>query len=303
MRSLAFYATVAAAIGAAALAMVAFWPTIALWSAGAQRTLQNELAGAVRAVRAGDASAFWALIGASALYGFVHAVGPGHGKLLIGGAAIASRRTAWRLAGLGMAASLTQALSAVVIAYGGLGLLALGGRWAIGTAEGVLAPLSYAAIGLVGVWIALRGVRAALRLRSGDGHAHDHHCGPDCRHAPSPAEVERVESWRDAAALIASIGVRPCSGALIVLVIAWRSQIYLTGVASAVAMAVGAGAVVGGVALAAVGVREAGALRDADPRSRLVFAGVQIAAGVIVALLSAALLSGSLQTPASSGLA
>lgn len=211
--------------------------------------MQDELAAGVRAARAGDLSAMAAVIGASLAYGVAHAVGPGHGKILIAGAAVASDRTAARMAGLGLAASAMQGVTAILLVYGGLGLFALVGRSAVGLAEETLAPLSYALMALVGLWIMLRGWRAWPRIAPADDHARDqdHVCGPGCRHAPSAAEAAAVEGWRDAAALILSIGARPCSGALILLVIAWRFELYALGAAGAMAMALGTGSVVAGV--------------------------------------------------------
>lgn len=295
------------------LALLHWWPALTVWADAQQRSLQQTLARGVRAARAGEPWAVWTLIGASALYGLAHAVGPGHGKMLIGGAALASRRTAWRMAGIGLLASLTQAATAIALIYGGLSLFALSGRWAIGVTEQVLAPMSFAAVALVGLWIAWRGARALwrtaapLQIQGGHDHAHDHahrheHDHACCAHGPSAAQVERVEGWRDALALIGSIGFRPCSGALIVLVIAWRMKLYAVGAASAVAMGLGTGIVVAGVALAATAMRDAGKLREAGGGAEQVFAGVQIAAGLAVAVLSAALLSGALTAPPPQGI-
>ncbi|MEO9514500.1 MAG: hypothetical protein ABJG55_02045 [Paracoccaceae bacterium] len=58
---------------------------IANWPVGAQRDFQNQMAGAIRALKSSDIFAYFTLLGATAAYGFVHALGPGHGKYLIGG--------------------------------------------------------------------------------------------------------------------------------------------------------------------------------------------------------------------------
>ena len=55
-----------------------------------QRTFQNAMAGALRGIQAGNPQAVWTLCSATAAYGFFHALGPGHGKVLIGGASLAS---------------------------------------------------------------------------------------------------------------------------------------------------------------------------------------------------------------------
>ena len=72
------------AAGAAMWAIVP-WVDIQHWAAGEQRTFQNAMARALRGIQAGDPLAVWTLCGATAAYGFFHALGPGHGKVLIGG--------------------------------------------------------------------------------------------------------------------------------------------------------------------------------------------------------------------------
>lgn len=303
------------------LALVFYWPEVTAWAAAQQKTLQSELARAVNAVRGGDAGAIAALLGASLFYGLAHAVGPGHGKVLITGAALASRRAAWRMAGIGFSASLAQAMSAILIVYGGLGLLSASGGWTIDAAEGLLAPISFAAMALIGLWIAVRGARLLKRLSDGAAHgahdhthdphhhahahghdhAHGHGCHAGCRHGPTVEEAERIESWRDVVALIASIGVRPCSGALIVLVIAWRFELYVVGALSAVAMAVGTGAIVAGAALIASSFRDVGGLRGDETRDLKRFGWAQIVAGGAIAALSVAMAAGALSVGSPAG--
>jgi len=319
-----------------------FGPELIQWAKAQQQATQRELAGSIQAIRRGtDPWALWALLGGCFVYGVVHAIGPGHGKVLIGGAAFASRRTAWRMAGIGFLASLAQAVTAIVLVYAGLGVLALSSGAIIGTTERLLVPISFAAMVGIGIWIAWRGVRmvrhAAATERGAhhhhghtcsghhhdDGahdqdhdhghqhhhdHSHSHHahsseCAAGCKHMPTAEEVDRIGSWRDVLALIVAIGIRPCSGALIVLVIAWRFGLYGTGAASAFAMAVGTGIVVATVAIAATALRQmdlggngSGAL------STSVAGGIQAIAGLLIALLCAVLLAGSLATPASTGL-
>lgn len=299
-----------AALAVMALALGAilwFWPEISAWATARQREAQTLLAQSLQAVRAGDAAAIWTLIGACGLYGLVHAVGPGHGKVLISGAALASRRAAWRMAGIGFAASLTQAATAILLIYGALGLFSATTGWATGMAEQWLAPLSFLAIAVVGLWIVRRGVRTLRRLSASDderAHAHDHpgECHAGCRHAPTAEEVTRAETWWDVAALIGSIGARPCSGALIVLAIAWQFELYALGIAGAVAMAAGTGIVVAGSALAATMVRDAGGLRADRPDRIRLFAAVQIAAGLLIAAASLSMIGSGLGGPAPGGL-
>jgi ABC-type nickel/cobalt efflux system permease component RcnA len=85
-----------------------------------QRDLQAGLARAARALNAGQPAALWSLVGLSAVYGLAHAAGPGHGKALLGAAAVAGVERPGPLAALAVAAALAQALTAVLVVYGGL---------------------------------------------------------------------------------------------------------------------------------------------------------------------------------------
>ena len=266
-----------------------------LWVAETQRAAQNAMAAALRALRAGEPGAVWSLWALCFTYGFVHAAGPGHGKLVIGGVGAATRVRAGRLAGLSVAASLAQAATAVVLVYAGVLILGWGRERLAATADEIMAPLSYALIAGVGLWLLLRGLR---RFRRAPAAAHDHAHGPDghcatCGHAhgPTPAEAEAVTGWRDAAALIAAIAIRPCTGALFVLILCWRFGIDAVGIAAAFAMGLGTAAFTVLVALAAVTLRESALAQAASGSGAArLGAAIEIAVGGLVLALAAQVL-------------
>lgn len=289
MRALIF---VVLSLIAGAILLVLFGDLLVAWANAQQKSLQSELARALLAVRGGDVVAVATVVGVCGLYGVIHAIGPGHGKLLIGGAALASRRTAYRMAGLGLAASMAQGATAIVLVYGGLGVFSVASRSIVGVSEGWLTATSYLAIAAVGGWILWRGARLAASLMQApaDARVAAHGgCASGCRHAPTAQEAEEANDWRQALALIASIGVRPCSGALIVLALSWRFDTLAVGLASVIAMAFGTGLVVAAVALAAVRLREAGGLTEASPLGRWGFAAVQLGVGTAIVVISVSL--------------
>ncbi|MFA4913852.1 MAG: nickel/cobalt transporter, partial [Burkholderiaceae bacterium] len=83
-------------------------------------------------------------------------------------------------------------------------------------------------------------------------HSHDHDecCGH--AHVPPPETMAGALSLRRAWVAILAIGLRPCSGALIVLVFALAQDFYFAGVASALAMGVGTGLTVAMLAVLSV---------------------------------------------------
>lgn len=215
------------------------WGEIQQWAASEQRNFQNVMAGALRGIQAGDPLAIWTLCSATAAYGFFHALGPGHGKVLIGGAALASGATLRRLSVLTVLSSLAQAASAILLVGGLVFLLRMRSGDLATLTEAWLAPASYAAIAAIGAVLVFRGGRTWNRLGQSKNHA-----GSCCGHAhgPSVDEVNTLNSTRDAAALVASIALRPCTGALFVLVIAARFDAFAVGCLAVITMGLGTAA-------------------------------------------------------------
>jgi nickel/cobalt transporter (NicO) family protein len=303
---------------AAALALV--WALGGLemlgrWAAEVQRALQAPLAGAVRAVKAGEPAAWAGLLSVCFLYGLAHAAGPGHGKFLIGGYGVARRVRLVPLAGVALASSLAQAGVAVALVYAGV--LALG--WTrermVGMAEGALAMASWAAIAAIGLWLVWRGGRGVWRgvqagAAQGGAHEHHHHHdhgrdhdhhhdhhhdhGPDCgcghAHGPTVEEVARLTGWRDTAALIASVAVRPCSGALFLLILTFQLGIGAAGVAGAFAMGLGVAVVTICVAVLAVWSREGALAGLGEARIWRLMPVLELAAGAVIAALALGML-------------
>ncbi|WP_217572324.1 nickel/cobalt transporter [Mesorhizobium sp. GbtcB19] len=91
------------------------------------------------------------------------------------------------------------------------------------------------------------------------GHAHhDHGPGEVCEtcghsHAPDPAMLsgDRFD-WRTAWSAVAAVGIRPCSGALIVLSFALLNGLWLGGLLSVLAMSIGTAITVSALATIAV---------------------------------------------------
>ena len=261
-----------------------------------QREVQSALAGAVRAIRAGQPGALAGLLGVCFSYGVLHAAGPGHGKVLIGGYGIGRRVPVLALSGIALTASLAQAALAVAVVYAGVAVLGWTRGQMEGVAEDVMAPVGSAAIAGVGLWLVwrgLRGIRAAAVVQAHNGH-HDHHHDADCgcghAHGPTLAEVDKLTNWRDTTALIAGIALRPCSGALFLLILTWQMGIGTAGIAGTFAMGFGTALVTIGVALMAVWARE-GALASL-PGSRIARAlpWFEVLAGAVVALVALSLL-------------
>jgi ABC-type nickel/cobalt efflux system permease component RcnA len=267
----------------------------------------------VRAIKGGQPGAIFGLLSVCFAYGFLHAAGPGHGKLVIGGYGMARRVPFGRLAGVALASSLAQAAVAVGLVYAVVALLGLGRSQAEGLAEEVMAPLGTLMVAGVGLWLVWRGV-AGLRAQgaqSSGSHHHHHHAHEDhhdhaphsqgavcdtCGHAHGPTvdEVQHLTGWRDTLALVAGIAMRPCSGALFLLILTWQLGIASAGIIGTFAMGLGTAMVTIGVAAMAVWARE-GALASLPGQGAARFLPwFEIIAGLVVAVAALSLLTTAL---------
>lgn len=282
-------ATAEAALESSALAN----PTA--WLFAQQRALHRELTQALRLLGDGATldSGLW-LILASFVYGVFHAAGPGHGKAVLGAYLLTQKTKLRRGVALGVAASFCQGLSAIVIVYG---LIWLAGWRAADTSAAVSwsERTSYLLLAAMGGYLALRGARGlagALRTPGAHHHHHDHGCDCGCAHAPSAGQIAAATDLKASVGLVLSIGLRPCSGAVLVLIFAYATQIAWAGMLAVVAMSAGTALAVALLALLAVKARDwAGTLSAGHQRGASVAAGlVGLCGGALIALLGVSLM-------------
>ncbi|WP_413727854.1 nickel/cobalt transporter [Sodalis sp. RH19] len=239
------------------------WANIMTLSIEWQRQLHQQLAQLMQQVQRDPGRYGGALLLFSLTYGILHAVGPGHGKVVI--TTYLSTHPARLKLSLTMtlAASLLQ--GAMAIALVTLVLVAL--RLSSGVlhlSEAWLERAGYLLMILAGVMLcrraglrlwrtlsrryATRGRALPLAyyprltyLPSGGGGPGDHHHHGGCchRHLPGDEELVSAEGWRTRLAVVLAMGVRPCSGAVMVLLFAKVLGVYLWGVLSALVMAAG----------------------------------------------------------------
>lgn len=232
------------------------------WIVAKQRAFHRELTGLLASLKADHRNeVVFGLLVSSFAYGIFHAAGPGHGKAVLTTYLFSTGASIRRSLGLATAASFLQGLVALALVYG---LVVLGGLLPRDSqAAAVWAErVSFALVALVGVYLFVRaGERLYRRLRGEQGqsscgheHGHDHAaCGR--AHFPSPGSAERATDLKAAVGLVLSIGLRPCSGAVIVLIFAQAFGIAWAGVGAVVAMSVGTAVTVAVLALLAVGAR------------------------------------------------
>jgi ABC-type nickel/cobalt efflux system permease component RcnA len=127
-----------------------------------------------------------------------------------------------------------------------------------------------------------------------DGHVHDEHCGHS--HGPLPSELAGPGGWRRGLGTIFAVGLRPCSGAILVLVFALAQGLFWAGIAATFAMGLGTAITVAAIAVLAV---SAGGIARrlssaSDGSGALIMRGIEFAAAGLVLLFGVGLLTGYL---------
>jgi nickel/cobalt transporter (NicO) family protein len=258
------------------------------WVLDKQQSLQRTLAMSVKSLKTDNplgGAITLALL--SFVYGVLHAVGPGHGKTIISSYVVANEETMRRGVIISFIAAGLQALSAVILV--GVLLIALGATGLqVNAWSNQLETISYAMIALVGLYLLAGQIRGVWRrwqedapvtvieARDGHGghhhHAHDHHhtheshdhddhhhlhaSGEPCDHMVDARQLAGPISWRKMMAVVFSVGIRPCTGAILVLVFALTQGLFWAGVAATFAMALGTAITVAVLATLALGSRE-----------------------------------------------
>ncbi|RXH23875.1 MULTISPECIES: nickel/cobalt transporter [Bradyrhizobium] len=303
------------------------------WLLAKQSEFYRQMSSTIRAAKS-DGSAVWTLLFISFAYGVFHAAGPGHGKAVIASYLVANRETARRGIALSFASALMQSLVAILIVGISAWVLNATAKTmckAEGAIE-IASYALIALFGLRLVWVkgrtfiralqaaqpvpAIAGVphhhdhhhdahdhhdhdhhhhdqdHALTHAPDGHGHVHDEHCGHS--HGPTPRELAGPGGWRRGFAAILTVGIRPCSGAILVLVFALAQGLFWAGIAATFLMGLGTAITVAAIAVVAVSAKDIAARLSAgrDGGGALFMRGIEFAAAGVVLLFGAGLLFG-----------
>ncbi len=255
-----------------------------------------------------------------------HAAGPGHGKAVISSYLVANEETWRRGVVLSFASALLQAFVAIAIVGIAAALLNATAP-AMGAAVRWIEIASYLLIvaigarlifvkgrGFIATWRELRQLHAVgaavTPARHYDHHPHDrdHRHGHDHEtddhdghtsawghaHGPEPVELAGPGGWRRGLSAIVAVGLRPCSGAILVLVFALAQGLFWAGIAATFVMGLGTAITVAAIATLAVGAKKF-ARHVAKHRAgygSLALRGIEVGAALVVLVFGIALLAG-----------
>lgn len=258
------------------------WDALSQWIVVTQKQFHGLLSQHIRAVSQSPDSFGWMLLLFSFLYGVFHAAGPGHGKAVVVTYLATQKESMKRGVLISLSAAMLQSFVAIALIVVLVQWFSFQFREA--RSVGVQVELaSYALVALVGFWLALKTLWPVLtkRFRSnslitlpvvhGEGshlpsplhihghqhtHSHDHLQGHDdhcCQHHYAP---EADLNWKQTLAVVFSMGLRPCSGALLVLIYAQIVDVFFVGILATLAIGLGTGITVSLIAVVSVYARD-----------------------------------------------
>jgi len=289
---------------------------VAGWVLAKQAMFYRSLAGMIRAAK-NDGSALWALMGVSFVYGIFHAAGPGHGKAVISSYLLANEETWRRGITLSLASAVMQSVTAIAIVAIAAVLLGATAKL-MGETVRVIEVVSYGLIVLVGarlLWVKGHGFLRAWRVYKHDQTQHDHSgaehasaCGHHDHvhdeeldvlpwghaHGPEPQQLAGPGGWRRGWSAIVAVGLRPCSGAIIVLVFALAQGLFWAGMVSTLVMGLGTAITVASIATLAVGAKSIAKrfIHGRGGYGEVLLRGLETGAAAVVLIFGVLLLAG-----------
>jgi nickel/cobalt transporter (NicO) family protein len=170
--------------------------------------------------------------------------------------------------------------------------------------EPQLEALFVTSTGLVKLSVDRNGSMSHCALCESD-HAHTFHCHGDDdhehhgsawghAHGPEPVELAGKDGWRRGLSAVVAVGLRPCSGAIIVLIFALAQDLFWTGVGATLLMGLGTAITVAAIATLAITARRT-ASRIARTRSgagTLFMRAIEVSASALIAAFGGLLLAG-----------
>ena len=189
-----------------------------------------------------------------------HAAGPGHGKIIISTYLFSNESQLKRGILLSFGSSIAQGLTAILLVTTSIFALDYTMRQIHGVANN-LEAVSYSLMALVGLFIffmRFKGILGSYSRKASGSCSVNQDGSKDCshQHGPQKSDLQNPLNLRSTFGIIASIGVRPCSGALIVLLLSYSLNIPMAGVFSVLAMSIGTALMISALAIFSVYLRQ-----------------------------------------------
>jgi nickel/cobalt exporter len=219
--------------------LYSLWPTIMLESIKWQRIINEELSNLLYEAKQNHLTACLSLLGLSFVYGVLHSVGPGHGKMIVT-TFLATHPTKIKH---GLLLTILSAFMQAIVAVLLVTILLLffnNSMRDINNKAAELITLSGLIMAVLGIVIVFHAVKTFFQQKM-TNHQHQEFV--------SAEQLNKAVSWQAYLGIVVSIGIRPCTGAVMVLLFANMIGIYWLGVSSALLMAMGTAITTSSIAL------------------------------------------------------
>ena len=267
-----------------------------------QRRANAEVSFHMNAVERGEEfGAFLLALAVAFAYGAVHALGPGHGKVVVVSYFLGREARVMRGVAMAVQIAIVHVIAAVVIVW--LADLVLRGGFGLGLSDvpGVRAASFLIIVG-IGLTMLVRAVRASLRARAGNapghepgqGHGHRHHRGHGHGHGHGHADRAEV------GLLALAAGMVPCPGAVLIMLYAVANDMIVPGSLLVAAMSLGIGSSICVLGVGAILARQAAMRvmeRSGGGRAHALRQGMNYAGAALVTVVGLVSFISFLDTP------
>ncbi|WP_024872236.1 nickel/cobalt transporter [Tolumonas lignilytica] len=249
------------ALGGILLTAMLHWQWLSWQVMQWQNQLHKQMAILLRAALSPDIKTKALLLGLCFLYGVFHAVGPGHGKAVLSTYLATHDSQLKRAMSLSLGAALMQALVAILLMTVITTLLG----WTQIRAQQFglqLDQFSFWLIALLGGYLSLRATYRLYQLRQPAKPRFTIHrvqpashktvtglqrqpvssqaaCGCGHAHTPDLTQLNKAQDWHSQLGVMFTMGIRPCTGALLIMVLAKSIGLFSLGIAAVLLMALG----------------------------------------------------------------
>lgn len=187
----------------------------------------NEIKTALQDIQDGNSlRKMFILLGFSFLYGFFHALGPGHGKTLVTSYFVANGGNWYKALLFSFRIGIIHVISAFVLVFSSIYIIK---TFVSKVLNDISIYTSYIS-SIIIIMIALFMLYKKLKLKK---HEHEHCCS--CHSC-----VSTKNDW----GIALSAGMIPCAGTVVIFIFTFTLGSYMIGILSALAMAVGMGSVI-----------------------------------------------------------
>lgn len=226
-----------------------------------QKQINGYLASSLRNINQNPQKYGWILLALSFCYGFLHALGPGHGKFIITSFLALHKTKLKETLVLSFCASMAQGLVAIILTTVVIAILRLSSSM-FKQSQLWLERISFALVLLLGCYLLWQSLRRLYKLYQQQKvqkftsfrkfnqiggskimlqpKLEADECGCGHKHVVSLKSNHKL-NLKTKIMLILSVGMRPCSGAILVLFLAYMLNLYIWGVFAALLMAFGTG--------------------------------------------------------------